>query len=146
MKYLHITLFIALTMAIMIPQARANKQRPRSLEEMQTQSAIVMDGELTKVNVVKTEYTPNPGGETLASHVYQATFKVHRSIKGKITKETVELVYARTEDSRFRGDNPPLLKIGDRFRLFVDEYELEDDLTIIRVRSSNAIRTEGYEW
>lgn len=137
-------LLLILMITLASQQLRANRERPHSLSEMEDQSAIVLDGEVTDINVTPRNYTPNQNSEQLTANDYQATFKIKRILKGTASGKTLTLLYSRTEDSRFRGDNPPSLKIGDRFRLFLDKIESDEGLAVGRIKSTNAVRPEAF--
>jgi hypothetical protein len=123
--------------------SKANKERPRSIEEMQSSSGIVRDGIVTDVVAKQKPMPSDAGNGAHLSDDYEATLKVERTIKGQIKNESVILVYSRVSDPRFTGNNPPGLKSGDRFRLFADEIESVGPPIVIRVRSPNAVRPEG---
>jgi hypothetical protein len=124
---------------------KANKERQRSLEEMQSASGIVLDGTVTNVLAKQKSTPPNAQGDALVPDDYEATVKVDRIHKGQIRDQSVILVYSRISDPRFKGDNPPALKAGDRFRLFADKMESNGPPIVIRVRTANAVRPEAVE-
>ena len=145
MKTIVTTLNIAVASLLLVQPCKANKERPRSVDEMQSASGIILDGTVTNVVARKKPPPSNNQADALLSDDYDATFKVERTHKGQITDQTVLLIYSRISDSRFKGDNPPMLKVGDRFRLFADSVESSGPPPVIRVRSVNAVRPEAVE-
>lgn len=128
-----------------VQSARANRERPRSLEEMQTASALIVDGVVMDVAIEEAQTSSSEGSGSLLVNHYKAPFKIERAVKGQIIEQVVTLVYSCVVDPRFEGDNPPVLRTGDRFRLFADKVEGEGTPLVIRVRSINSIRPEAYE-
>lgn len=145
MRHLGAIIVIAAASLLLAQPCNANKELSRSLEEMQSASGIVLDGTVTKVVAVQKPTSSNEQGDILISDDYQATFKVETTIKGQIRDESIILAYSRINNPRFKGDNPPLLQAGDRFRLFADKVESFGPPQVIRVRSVNAVRPEAIE-
>jgi hypothetical protein len=145
MRTLGTTVSIAVASLLLVQPCKANKERPRSLEEMQASSGIILDGTVTDVTAKHKPTQSNEQGYVLVPYDYEASFKVERILKGQIGNQSVILVYSRVSDPRFKGDNPPELKVGDRFRLFADTVESSGPPTVIRVRSLNAVRPEAVE-
>lgn len=145
MKSLVTTISSAVVSLLLVQTCSANRERLRSLEEMQSISAIVLDGIVTDVLAKKKPTPQNERGDALVSDDYEAKFKVERTLKGPIIDQSIILVYSRIIDRRFRGDNPPVLKVGDRFRLFAETLESSSPPAVIRIRSLNAVRPEAVE-
>lgn len=138
-------IFAAALLLAGVETSNANKERSRSLDEMQATSAIILDGKVTDVMVEQAQPSSSVGGAAILMDHHRATFEIERTIKGQIKSGSVTLIYSHMPDPRFTGDNPPMLKVGDRFRLFADRVESEGAPVMIRVRTQNAVRPEGIQ-
>lgn len=130
-------------------QLLANKDRLRTVDEMQISSLVVLDGTVTKVERIQSVETPVTDQRPLIREKFRASFLINAQIKGSAivgpsTKEIV-LRYWIVNDERYRGDVKPLLKVGDKFRLYADKVEKADDASLeVAILTSNAIRPEAF--
>lgn len=145
MKSPAISVFIAITCILLVQSSKANKELPRSLEEMQSSSAIVLDGKVTAVMAKHKPPLAKKSDDEVVPEEYEAKFEIERTLKGPVRSQSVVLVYSRISDPRFSGDNPPALRVGDHFRLFADKIESDGPPIVIRVRTENAVRPEAVE-
>lgn len=137
-------------MGPLVSSTMANKERPYSVAEMQEKSAIIADGEITRIIQIESEQTPHPDGKPIISTKYKATFNLRKSVKGVVLRDErrldhITLVYWQVLDARFKGDVIPELKIGDKFRLYADSVIQDEsgDLTVATF-TANSIRPEAF--
>ncbi|MEM0965341.1 MAG: hypothetical protein AAGJ81_04195 [Verrucomicrobiota bacterium] len=144
---------IVLLVSVLATEVIANRALPRSIEEMHEQSLFVADGVVLESTVVNEEVIEVPNAPPVVLENFESRFLIQDVLKvDPLYTEKfrggreVLLSYQRTNDSRFRGDNPSLLREGDRFRFYGHRPSSSDgEELVFQVLTANSIRPEAYE-
>ena len=124
---------------------------PTSLANMEEIGYIVADGEVTEVTVIKIERDPVPPYEPFIHTTYRARFKVENLIKSNITIDNTSDLVINLEytirDRRYTGQPRPKLKVGDKFRLYLPEWNtyIEGNDITAYIFSTSQTRPDGYK-
>jgi hypothetical protein len=140
--------FILALMLASSQDVKADRERPRSLSEMDQASSLIIDGTVTSVTDLGTEELPHPDGKPVLRTRRQAAFRIEKIQKGQVegNADFVYLEYWKVTDSRYQGEVAPDLKVNDRFRLYADAAATDPSGRIsIFVHTHNAVRPEVLE-
>lgn len=143
-----LVLLILVMMFATLNDARADREPPRSLSEMDAASSLVVDGVVTAVSDLSTEELKHPNGIPVIRIRRQAVFQIEKIQKGMVggNADVVYLEYWKVADSRYKGEVAPELTVNARFRLYADTVEVDQSgKHHVFVHTHNAVRPEALQ-